>query len=71
MSTAYTFPAPMSVDEACRAVYGDESGFVEAVLAANPGAAERPAIKPAGFVLQMPDLDLAGDDAPPVVALWS
>lgn len=44
------------VDLICRRVYGDESGFVERVLAANPGLADRGAVLPGGVVIELPEI---------------
>lgn len=65
-----TLAKPMeTVDQVCRRVYGDESGYVEAVLAANPGLAALPRRLPAGTVIQLPALPkpTATDT---VVKLW-
>lgn len=63
-----TLTRPMTIDQVCRAVYGDESGYVEAVLVANPNLSERPLVLPAGTALVLPKV------APPVadrvVTLW-
>lgn len=59
---------PQTVDQLCRAEYGDESGHVERVLAANPGLAERPVL-PAGTEVVLPGAPAAADTVP-VVTLW-
>lgn len=59
------------VDAICMAVYGDEPGYTEAVLEANPGLADIGPILPAGVVVSLPDLAAAGDAAEPeVLRLW-
>ncbi|WP_056033353.1 tail protein X [Loktanella sp. 3ANDIMAR09] len=45
-----------TVDLICRRQYGDESGFVEAVLNANPGLAGLGPILPVGTPVRLPDL---------------
>lgn len=57
------------IDAICRRVYGDESGFVELVLDANPGLGALEALLPAGTIIDLPDLTNAAT-AMPVVALW-
>lgn len=57
-----------TVDQVCRRIYGDESGYVEAVLAANPGLATLPVRLPAGTVIVLPEVAAAVTD--PVVKLW-
>lgn len=56
------------VDIICRRTYGDESGYVEAVLAANPGLAELGPILPKGTVVVLPDIETSTEV--PVVRLW-
>lgn len=68
MPATVTLEAPSPLDLVCRRAYGDESGYVEAVLDANPGlAAVR--ILPAGTVIALPDLAQTATVAP-VVTLW-
>lgn len=57
------------IDAICRHAYGDESGYVEAVLEANPGLAKLPAPLPIGTKLTLPDL-VNASQAVPVVTLW-
>jgi len=57
------------LDAICRAIYGDESGYVEQVLEANPGLAAQPAPLPIGTVISLPDLPTAAEVVP-VVSLW-
>ncbi|SHE79594.1 P2-like prophage tail protein X [Loktanella atrilutea] len=65
----YVTPTPQTVDQVCRTAYGDESGYVESVLDANPGLAALGLILPAGTRITLPDLP---DQAKliPVVTLW-
>lgn len=56
------------VDAMCTRTYGDESGYVEAVLLANPGLAALGPIPPMGTVVKMPDIQIESDT--PVVTLW-
>lgn len=64
----YTSKEGDVVDMICRKTYGDESGYVEKVLEANPGLAGHAPILPAGIVLFLPEIL----DAPvlPVISLW-
>ncbi|WP_322997537.1 tail protein X [Castellaniella sp.] len=55
-------------DIICRRTYGDESGYVEAVLAANPGLAAKGPILPMGTSVVLPDIVTSTDV--PVVKLW-
>ncbi len=57
------------IDGICRRVYGDESGYVEAVLEANPRLAALPVPLPVGTVIKLPDL-VAASEVVPVVSLW-
>jgi phage tail protein X len=57
------------IDAICRRVYGDESGYVEQVLEANPGLAALVAPLPNGTTIHLPDVPKAADVVP-VVSLW-
>ena len=57
------------VDAICRAHYGDESPYVEAVLAANPGIADLGPRLPLGTVVRLPDVARA-QDVRQTVTLW-
>jgi len=57
------------VDAICRRVYGDESGFVEAVLDANPGLAALGPMLPGGTEVTLPELNPEPAKAP-LVTLW-
>lgn len=57
------------VDEICRAHYGDESTFVEAVLDVNPGIAALGPRLPAGTLVRLPDVTPA-QDLRQTVTLW-
>ncbi|QDC00379.1 tail protein X [Mesorhizobium sp. 8] len=69
MATIYTTMQGEMIDAICRRAYGDESGYVEAVLEANPGLAALAAPLPIGTEITLPDL-VAATDVVPVVALW-
>lgn len=66
---SYTTRQGEMVDAICRRVYGDESGYVERVLDANPGLAEKPIPLPIGTVIDLPELPRAAEVVP-VVNLW-
>ena len=57
-----------TVDLICRRAYGDESGFVEQVLSANPGLAEFGPVLPIGTVVFLPELAKPADL--PTLSLW-
>jgi phage tail protein X len=57
------------VDAICRRVYGDESGFVEAVLDANPGLAALGPVLPEGTRLTLPEIQPEPTQEP-LVTLW-
>ena len=69
MATSYKTGQSEMVDAICRRTYGDESGYTEQVLAANPGLAALAPVLPIGTVLTLPDLTKAADVVP-VVSLW-
>ncbi|WP_422569931.1 tail protein X [Antarcticirhabdus aurantiaca] len=69
MADSYTMRQGQTVDQVCREIYGDESGFVEAVLGANPGLAAKGFFPGLGTVIVVPDLALA-DEGPAPVTLW-
>ena len=57
------------LDDVCRAHYGEESRYVEAVLEANPGLAALGPRMPAGTVVQLPDVNPV-QDVRQTVTLW-
>lgn len=65
----YTTVAGDMVDLVCWRTYGDEAGFTEAVLDANPGLADDGPILPAGVVIDLPDIAPVSE-APVTVTLW-
>ncbi len=69
MSTSYKTGQREMLDAICRATYGDESGYVEQVLDANPGLAALAAPLPTGTVIILPDLPTTAEIVP-VVSLW-
>lgn len=70
MARTYTTRQGEMIDAICRRVYGDESGFVEAVLDANPGLAALSAPLPVGTKITLPDVP-AATRAVAVVSLWN
>ncbi len=70
MSRIYTTIQGEMLDAICRKVYGDESGYVEQVMEANPGLAGLPHRLPIGTIINLPDLSRA-DDSQAVISLWS
>ncbi|MFS2326574.1 tail protein X [Brucella sp. H1_1004] len=69
MSRIYTTIQGEMLDAVCRKVYGDESGYVEQVMEANPGLAGLPHRLPIGTKIHLPQLSQA-DDSQSVVSLW-
>lgn len=55
-------------DIICRRTYGDESGYVEAVLAANPGLAAKGPVLPMGTSVVLPDIEVSTETR--VIKLW-
>ena len=69
--TTVTLTRPEPLDAVCRRLYGDESGYVEPILALNPGLAARPPVLPAGTRIVLPDVVPAPEAvSPAVVTLW-
>lgn len=64
-----TLTIPETIDQVCRRIYGAESGYVEAVLALNPGLAAKAKILPVGTAIDMPEI-AASEATTPVVTLW-
>lgn len=56
------------LDTICTRTYGDESGYVEALLEANPGLAAKGPILPMGTKVRLPEIKKP--DETPVVTLW-
>lgn len=69
MPTVYITHQNEMVDAICRRAYGDESGFVEMLLEANPGLSAMPVPLPAGTQIILPDIPLRQDSAQ-LVSLW-
>lgn len=69
MPTTYTTHHGEMIDAICRRAYGDESGFVEAVLEENPGLASLPAPLPEGTRIILPDVPKAAARVT-IVNLW-
>ncbi|WP_353390425.1 tail protein X [Brucella sp. NBRC 14130] len=69
MGRVYTTIQGEMIDAICRKVYGDESGYVERVLEANPGLAALSHRLPIGTKIHLPDA-LRTDQNQPLIALW-
>lgn len=69
MATVYTTHQGEMVDAICRRVYGDESGYVEAVLDTNPGLAAKGTPLPMLATVFLPDVPKLSGPAR-VVSLW-
>ncbi|MGB3043668.1 MAG: tail protein X [Xanthobacteraceae bacterium] len=69
MATIYTTMQGEMVDMICRRIYGDESGYVERVLDANPRLAAMSIPLPIGTQIVLPDLQPAAPERQ-LVALW-
>lgn len=57
---SYTTKDSDMLDQICVAYYGAAEGYVESVLAANPGLAARGPVYPAGVVITLPQLSPPG-----------
>lgn len=55
-AATYTTKDGDMLDQICAAYYGATAGYVESVLAANPGLATRGEVYPAGVVITLPPL---------------
>lgn len=69
MAITYTTKQNEMVDVICRRVYGDESGYVETVLDANPGLAGQSIPLPIGTEIELPDLPRAAPEQK-IISLW-
>lgn len=69
MPTTYRTAQREMIDVICRRAYGDESGYVEQVLEANPGLADLSDPLPIGTVIFLPDVPKT-TKVIPVVTLW-
>lgn len=69
MGRVYTTIQGEMLDAICRKIYGDESGYVEQVLEANPGLSALSHRLPIGTKIKLPDMGRA-DDNQSVIALW-
>lgn len=68
MSTPYLTTDGDVLDDICRRVYGEQKpGQVEAVLAANPGLADRGFTLPSGVLIILPTLEAQSEAK---VRLW-
>ena len=70
MAMTYTTRQGELVDVICRRAYGDESGYVEKVLDANPGLAGLGPILPTMTKVLLPDLPKAAPEKK-IVSLWN
>lgn len=69
MATIYTTRQGEFTDAICRRFYGDESGYVEAVLETNPGLAALGPVLPVMTKILLPDLPRAAPEQK-IVNLW-
>lgn len=69
MGRIYTTIQGEMLDAVCQKIYGDESGYVERVLEANPGLARLPHRLPIGTKIHLPDLSRT-NDSQSVISLW-
>ena len=58
------------LDAICLSYYGQSGGYVESVLAANPGLAEIGPVYSAGLLIELPDLP-AQPQSQESIRLWS
>lgn len=57
------------LDEICQRFYGQQSGAVEAVLAANPGLADLGPVLPVNVSIVLPEISKPATEAQPI-RLW-
>lgn len=69
MAATYRTKQREMIDAICTRAYGDESGYVERVLEANPGLANLPDPLPINTIIVLPDVPAAARVVP-VVKLW-
>lgn len=69
MPTTYTTRQGEMVDMVCRRAYGDETGYVEKVLDANPGLAGLGPVLPIMTKIVLPDLPKAAPEKK-IISLW-
>lgn len=69
MATVYTTRQGEMIDAICTRFYGDESGYVENVLEANPGLAALAIPLPIDTTIVIPDLPRAPAERK-IVSLW-
>lgn len=70
MNTYVTVQGDM-VDRIAWAMLPGRAGAAEAILAANPGLADRGPVLPANLVIQLPDLPPPAPRRLPTVDLWT
>jgi len=70
MATVYRTSQGDTLDFVCWKFYGQQSGAVELVLAANPGLADLGVVMPIDTVLTLPDLPKPATEVQPI-RLWS
>jgi phage tail protein X len=70
MATVYRTSQGDTLDYVCWQFYGQQSGAVELVLAANPGLADLGVVMPIDTVLTLPDLPKPATEVQPI-RLWS
>lgn len=64
----YTTKQGDMVDAICSQKYGDESGYVEAILRVNPGLADEGLVLPAGVLIELPEIN--AQLTPQAKSLW-
>jgi phage tail protein X len=69
MPKTYTTRQGETVDLACWRAYGRTASVTEAVLAANPGLADKGPVLPLGTIITMPDIAQPSQPRP-LVSLW-
>lgn len=69
MATVYRTRQREMIDAICARAYGDESGYVERVLEANPGLATLPDPLPINTIFLLPDVPVT-TRVVSVVKLW-
>jgi phage tail protein X len=70
MAKTYTTRQGETVDLACWRVYGRTAEVTEAVLAANPGLADKGLILPLSTVITMPEIARPTTERP-LISLWN
>ena len=69
MATLYTTKHGEMIDAICKRFYGDESGFVEVVLLANPDLASLSLPLPPGTQITLPAIPKSAETVK-LITLW-